>query len=200
MKPAATRIDNVPKKISRPSAKSAPSACRTGGHEAHDAVERGVEQKARKHRRNRRRRLAVRVRQPGMDRRQPGLGAVADQDEDEGELHQGRDRGARSAEASLVQNSAIGFDAAADSDRRGGEERPDKGEGDADRADDQVLPHRLERQPARIERDQEGAQQRRRLHPDPHDAEIVRHQDQHHRRQRAEPQRAEAAGDGGRKA
>ena len=58
--------------------------------EAHDAVERGVQQKPGKHRRNRRRRLAVRVGQPRMDRREAGLGAVADENEDEGEFHQRR--------------------------------------------------------------------------------------------------------------
>src|SRR6266404_5825273 len=34
-----------------------------------------------------------------------------------------------------------------------------------------------------MQRYQEGAQQRGRLHTDPHDAKVVRHQDQHHRRQ-----------------
>ena len=46
-----------------------------------------------------------------------------------------------------------------------------------------------------MQRYQEGAQQRGRLHPDPHDAEIVGNEDQHHRRERAEPEGAKAVRD-----
>jgi len=87
----------------------------------------------------------------------------------------------------------IRLDRAAGLDRRGGQQGAHKGEGDPDRADDQIFPHRLEREPVWVKRDQEGAEQRRRLHADPHDAEIVRQQDEHHRRQRAQPQRAKPA-------
>ena len=165
-------------------------------NEAHDAIERGVQQEAGEHRGNRRRCLAVRVREPGMDRRQARLGAVAHEDEDEGELHQGRIE-MRLGGGELRPEQRVSRRGAVRLDRRRGQQRSHEGEGDADRADDQVLPHRLERQPARVQRDQEGGQQRRRFHADPHDAEIVRNQDQQHRRLGAEPQRAEAAGDGG---
>ncbi len=58
--------------------------------EAQQRVERDVEQQARQHRRDRRRAFGMRVRQPGMERRQPDLGAVADQQEHEGERQQPR--------------------------------------------------------------------------------------------------------------
>ena len=155
-------------------------------HEPHDAIERGVQQKTGEHRRNRRRRLAVRIRQPGMDRRQPGLRAIADEHEDEGEFHQDRIE-MRVGRSEMRPEQRIRADRAGRLDRRRGEQRPHERKRDPDRADDQILPHRLEREPVRVKRDQEGAEQRRRFHADPHDAEIVRHQNEHHRRQRAQP-------------
>ena len=194
MNPAATRIDSVPNAVSRPLVKPLAERVLRRRHEAHDAIKRRVQQEARKHRRDRRRRLAVRIRQPGMDRRQTGLGAIADQDEDEGEFHQRRIE-MRVAGSQMRPEQRIRLDRAARLDRRRGQQRAHEREGDPDRADDQVFPHRLKREPARVQRDQEGAEQRRRLHADPHDPEIVRRQDQHHRRERAQPQRAEAARD-----
>ena len=66
---------------------------RVGGEhhlEAQQRVERDVEQQARQHRRDRRRSLRVGVGQPGVERRQPDLGAVADQQKHEGERQQPR--------------------------------------------------------------------------------------------------------------
>ena len=51
-------------------------------------VQRDVEQQARQHRRDRRRTFGMRVRQPGVQRREPDLGAVAEQQEDEGDVQQ----------------------------------------------------------------------------------------------------------------
>ena len=62
---------------------------------AHDRVQRDVEQQPGEHRRDRRRAFGVRVRQPVVQRHQPDLGAVADQQKHE------RDATARSARAAL---------------------------------------------------------------------------------------------------
>ncbi len=129
-----------------------------------------------------------------MNRREPGFRAIADQYEDEREFHQRRIE-LYVGGGQLGPEQGIGRDAARRLNRRCGKDRSNEGESDPDRADDQVLPHRFERQPARMKRDQEGAQERGRLHPDPHDAEIVGHQDQHHRRKRAEPEGAKAVRD-----
>ena len=178
--------------------KPAPKRVPGRRHEAHDAIERGVQQKAGEHCRHRGRRLAVRIGQPRMNRCEPGFRAIADQNEDEREFHQRRVKpnvgGSQiGPEQRVHRRRASGL--ADGLNRRGGKDRSDEREGDPDRADDQVFPHRFERQAARMQRYQEGAQQRRRLHADPHDAEIVGNEDQHHRRERAEPERAKAARD-----
>ena len=67
--------------------------CRVGRQqhlEAQHGVERDVEQQAREHRRDRRRALGVGIGQPGVQRRQADLGAVAEQQEDEGDVEQRR--------------------------------------------------------------------------------------------------------------
>ena len=85
---------------------------------AQDAVERGVEHEAGEERRDRRRRLAVRVGQPAVHRRQARLGAVADQQEDEGRPSAAPGRAAPAAAQSCVQSSVIGARAAAARPRR----------------------------------------------------------------------------------
>ena len=55
---------------------------------AHDAEEGAVEHDAGKNGRNRRRRLAVGVGEPGVHGRKPGLGPESDHDENEGEQHE----------------------------------------------------------------------------------------------------------------
>ena len=57
---------------------------------AQDRDQRGVQQQPRQHRGDRQRALGLGVRQPGMQRHQPRLGAVADQQEDEGEREHAR--------------------------------------------------------------------------------------------------------------
>ena len=142
MKPAATRIDSVPKKINSPSVKSAPRHV-SRRHKAHDAVERSVQQKPGGHRRHRGRRLAVRIGQPRVDGGEPGFRAIADQDEDEREFHQiGTKLYVGGGEPRPEQR--VGRDAPRGLHRRRGKDRSDKGEGDPDRADDQVFPHRLQ--------------------------------------------------------
>ncbi len=58
--------------------------------EAQQRVERDVEQQARQHGRDRRRALGMGIGQPGVQRRQADLGAVAEQQEDEGDVEQRR--------------------------------------------------------------------------------------------------------------
>ena len=58
--------------------------------EAQQRIERDVEQQARQHRRDRRRAFGMGVRQPGVQRREADLGAVAEQQEDEGDVEQRR--------------------------------------------------------------------------------------------------------------
>ena len=64
---------------------------RVGGQqhlEAQQRIQRHVQQQARQHRRDRRRALGMRIRQPGVQRRQAHLGAVAQQQEHEGDVQQ----------------------------------------------------------------------------------------------------------------
>ena len=58
--------------------------------EAQQRIERDVQQQAGQHGRDRRRTLGMRVGQPGMQRREADLGAVAEQQEDEGDVEQRR--------------------------------------------------------------------------------------------------------------
>ena len=74
--------------------------------EAQQRVERDVEQQPREHRRDRRRAFGMGVGQPGVQRRQADLGAVAEQQEDEGEVEQRRIEAARRASTSTVQTMA----------------------------------------------------------------------------------------------
>ena len=64
---------------------------RVGRHqhlEAQHRIQRDVEQQAGQHGGDRRRTLGMGVWQPGVQRHQPDFGAVADQQEDEGEIQQ----------------------------------------------------------------------------------------------------------------
>ena len=93
-------IDNMPNSSSRPPGKSGPSAAAGENVEANQAVERAVQHGRREDRRRRHRRFAVGVRLPGVHRREPGLGPVAEQRQDEGQPHGGlvQLRGARGQE------------------------------------------------------------------------------------------------------
>jgi len=113
------------------------------GKVAHDAVEGGVQHEAGEEGRHGRRRLAVGVRQPAVERREPRLRPVPDQQEDEGQLYQAgceiRRRGAQTRpEEHLrrVEPQRLR--------RRRHQERPHEGEGHAHRADHQVLPGGLQ--------------------------------------------------------
>ena len=148
-------------------------------------VERHRQRGARQERRDRARRLAVGVRQPGVERREPRLGPVAGKREqerqpDQGRIEIGRDQhqpGPGEGVARLAQ----------DRHRRGiEEERPEQREADPDRAQDEVLPGRLDRHGRAGEADQQGRHDRRRLDRHPYQPEVV---EQRHRREAGrEPQ------------
>jgi hypothetical protein len=112
--------------------------------EAQQRIERDVEQQAGQHGRDRRRAFRMGIGQPGMKRRNADLGAVADQQEHEGERQQlgieqrgGLDqqvpRHRRQAVADHVLRHQIDEDGA------------EKGEPDADAAENEVFPRRLDR-------------------------------------------------------
>ena len=110
---------------------------RIGGEqhlEAQHGIERHVEQQARQHGRDRRRALGMRVGQPGMERRQPDLGAVADQQEDEGEVEQRRIERAPTAPRSAVHAIASSAVAHHRLRREIDEDRAEQRQRDADAA------------------------------------------------------------------
>ena len=147
--------------------------------EADQGVERGDQRHARKQRADRAGRLAVGVGQPGVERRQADLGAVARQREDERQPQQARVQLRRDRdEARPVQRVGA---VAQDAHGRGvGEQRREQREADADRAQDQVLPGRLDRVGRAVDADQQGRDDGRGLDGDPQQAQVVdeRHGDQ----------------------
>ena len=127
------------------------------------------------------RRFAVGVRLPGVHRGQAHLGAVADEQQHEGRVQPGR-RQLRGVLDELVEEQRR-FQPGLER-RVGQEERAEQGQGDADRADQQVLPGRLQRAGVVVEVDRRGADQRGRFHRHPHQPQVVRQRHQGHHRQR----------------
>ena len=149
--------------------------------EAQQRIERDIEQQAREHRRDRRRAFGVGVGQPGMQRRQPDLGAVAEQQEHEGDVEQ------RRIELRRVRDQHgphHGVEALADHrprrhvDEDGAEQR----QRDADAAEDEIFPGRFERLVGAVDADHQHGGQRRQLDRDPHQADIVGDQREVHAR------------------
>ena len=162
------------------------------GQVAHQAVHHRAEHRRGEDRRHRRRRLAVRIRQPGVHGRQTHLGAVADEQEDEPELGQlGIESRGNLAQGRPQHNirAAVGHAAG----RRAEDEHAQKGDGDADRADHQVLPRRFQGLARTMERDEEGGHQGGGFHANPHQTQVVGDEHEGHRRQRPQPQRTEDA-------
>ena len=128
----------------------------------------------------RRGRLAVRVRLPGVHGSEAGLGAVADEQEDHRQLHGEGVQSARVGEepCPVERRHLLAEDALA---RREQEHRAEQGEGEAHAAEDEELPGRLERRVPVVEGHQEHGGERRRLHGDPEDAEVVGGRDEQHR-------------------
>ena len=148
--------------------------------EAQHGVERDIEQQAGQHRRDRRRAFGMGVGQPGVQRRQADLGAIAQQQEDEGEIEQRRVELRRHASISTVQTmpcmpSPI-TGRAAMIDQDGAEQR----QRDADAAEDEIFPRRLERLVGAVDADHQHGGQRRDLDRHPHQADIVGDQRQVH--------------------
>ena len=125
------------------------------------------------------RRFAVGIRLPGVHRRNAGLGAVADQQEDKRQLHHfglqhRRDR----QQHRPVERILDPPDSATEIEI--GEHRARKGQGNADRAEQDVLPRGFHRRLAQLERNDEGGEDGGRLDGNPHHAHIVgRHGQQH---------------------
>ena len=115
-----------------------------------------------------------------MQRRQPDLGAVAEQQKDEGEVEQRR---IEVAGAGDQHGPHHGVEALADDrprrhvDQDGAEQR----ERDADAAEDEVFPRRFERLVGAVDADHQHGGQRRQLDRHPHQADIVGDEREVHR-------------------
>ena len=183
MKTAATpsRAGRTPISSSRPNVAS--PAGRQQLLAAQDAEEGAVEQRPGEQRRNQRRRLAVGVGQPGVQRRQAHLGAVADQQEHEGGLAATAAAASAASAIRSVERASSADSAVRARRRHRQEEVAQQRQGDAHRADQQVLPGRLQRAVVAVEVDQRRRGQRRRLDRHPQQAQVLADGHQGHRRQ-----------------
>ena len=136
------------------------------------------------------------VGQPGMQRRQPDLGAVAEQQEHEGDVEEGR---IELGDALDQDGPHHAVEPLADHrprrhvDEDGAEQR----ERDADAAEDEILPRRLERLVGAVDADHQHRGQRRELDRDPHQADVVRDQREVHGEQQDLVHRVIEAQNGG---
>src|SRR4029077_6078454 len=111
-------------------------------------------------------------RQPCVQRCEADLGAVAEQQEHEGDVEQRRIEGARTLDQHGPDHRV---EALADDrprrhvDEDGAEQR----ERDADAAEDEVFPRRLQRLVGAVDADHQHRRQRRELDRDPHQADVV---------------------------
>ncbi len=118
--------------------------------------------------------------QPGVQRRKPDLGAVAEQQEHEGDVEQRWVEGPRARDQHGPNH---GVETLSDDrarrhiDEDGAEQR----ERDADAAEDEVFPCRLERLVGAIDTDHEHSGQRRELDRHPHHADVVSDEREIHR-------------------
>ena len=128
--------------------------------ETQQRVERDVEQQSRQHRRDRGRALGMGVGQPGMQRRQADLGAVTEQQKDEGEVEQRR---IESAGAVDQHRPDHGVEAFADHRprRHVDENGAEQSERDADAAENEIFPRRFERLMGAVDADHQHRGQRR---------------------------------------
>ena len=140
--------------------------------EAQHRVERDVEQEPREHRRDRRRAFGVGIGQPGVQRREADLGAVAEHQEDEGDVEERRVEVGGALDQHRPHH---GVEALADHRprRHVDEDRAEQREGDADAAEDEIFPRRLERLVGAVDADHQHGGQRRELDRHPHQADIV---------------------------
>ena len=112
--------------------------------EAQHRIERDVQQQAGQHGRDRRRALGMRVGQPGMQRRQPDLGAIAEQQEHEGEVQQ---RGIEVRDVRDQHRPDHAVQALADDRSRGhvDQDGAEQRQRDADAAENEIFPRGFER-------------------------------------------------------
>ncbi len=141
--------------------------------EPHEGIQRTRHEPARKHGADRRRRLAVGPRFPPRHRHEPGLGAVAQKQEQKGEFHGRRiDRRGACQQRSPAQAAALRPARVARSIVR--EHRAEERKDDADRADQQIPPGRLDRFMPVVKTDHQGRGQSGGFDRHPHDADVVR--------------------------
>jgi hypothetical protein len=166
--------------------------CLAGGGadlvEAKKRDERAGRQPAREQRADDPRGLAVCVRLPGVHRREPHLGPVAHEEDDEGGVQPRKRQGRRVAHQVVDHQRRI----APSVQRRVREQqRPEQGEGDPDTADEEIFPGRLERALVAIEVKQRRRDERVRLQRHPHEAEVVGQDDESHHPEEREERGAE---------
>ncbi len=128
-----------------------------------------------------RRRLAVSIGEPRVQRGQPHLGAVPDQEEEKRSFDPGGMKASRRTDQ-VRQGQCRGRIAPI----RGGNRQHEvaqQGQCDPDRANQQILPRRLERPVVAVEVDQRRTGQRCGLDADPKQAEVLAHGHKRHRRQ-----------------
>ena len=156
---------------------------------AQDAEHRRIEQRARQHRRNRRRALAVRVGQPGMHRRQADLGAVADQHQ-----QKRQDREARMHRRRRLAQRIPGHVVGRAEDKAAipiEQHRAEQRQADPGRHDDDVFPGGLDAFGGALESDQKGADQGGQLDRDPIERGIVHQRTDQDRQREPGEQRIE---------
>ena len=140
--------------------------------ETQDGVERDVQKQTGEHSGDRCRAFGMGVRQPGMQRRETDLGAIAEEQEDEGDIQQtgieaggvGHQRGPDHAGQPLTDDRFR---------RHINKDGAEQGEGDADAGKDEVFPGGLQRLVRAVDADHEHGRQRGQLDRHPHQADIV---------------------------
>ena len=157
-------------------------ARRVGCHqhlEAQQRIERDVEQQARQHGRDGRGAFRMRIRQPGMQRRQANLGAVAQHQEHEGDVQQ---LGAEAAGLLDQRRPHHGVLALAQhrARRHVDEDGAEQRQRDADAAEDEIFPRRLEGLVRAVDADHQHGGERGELDGDPHQADVVGEQPEVH--------------------
>ena len=123
-----------------------------------------------------RRRLAVRVRLPGVHGREAELRAIPGQEEHERGLEPRRvEPGCPGDE--ILQHQRAGGGAGIRLGRRQ-EERAEQRQRDPDRRENEILPHRFQRSPVMAMKNQRRERQRGRLHPHPEEREMMTYRDE----------------------
>ena len=155
---------------------------RVGGEqylEAQQRIERDVQQQARQHGRYRRRTFGVRVRQPGMQRREADFGAVAEKQEYEGNIEKGRVEIRRALDQQRPDHAVLAF-AHHRTRRHVDQDGAEQGERNSDAAQDEIFPGRFQRGVGAVDADHQHRRQRREFDRHPHQADIVRHEREIH--------------------